>query len=106
MSNSLTTHNKMNLNAPSWQPVAQDLYRPSLRRAMCGITGIAMATITIAVSVILPAQTTPERDSRVLEASESTQLVPKDLITLASVTVVAARDPGSRAIVRESGAVQ
>jgi hypothetical protein len=82
-------------------------YRPALPRVWFGIAGIALTVVTFALSVVLPAQTVPgTRESRVLEASETAPSVPKDLVTLASVTVVAARDPGSRAIVRVSSAVQ
>lgn len=83
-------------------------YEPAIRRVALGIVGIALTLVTFAISVILPAQTIAgNRESRVLlEASASTPPAPKDLVTLASITVVAARDPGSRAIVRVSSAVQ
>jgi len=83
------------------------MYEPAMPRLALGIAGIAMTAVTLAVSVILPAQTIPgNRVSRVLEASESTPPVPKELVPLASITVVATRDPGARAIVRVSSAVQ
>lgn len=103
MSNSLNVND--NLNVAGTQTLARDTYRLSIRRAICGIAGLAMATLTFAASVILPAQTTPSaRESRVLEASEATPA--KDLVAFASITVVGARDPGSRARVRLTGAVQ
>lgn len=82
-------------------------YEPAMPRVAFGIAGIALTVATFAVSVILPAQTTSgTREFRVLEAAEATPPAPKDLVTLASITVVAARDPASRAIVRVSSAVR
>lgn len=88
-------------------PADPTAYQPAIPRVALGIAGIALTMVTFAVSVILPAQTIPgSREPRVLEASESTPSAPKALVTLASITVVAARDPGAHAIVRVSSAVQ
>ncbi len=102
----LLIHNvSVGINGSS--PGDPTMYEPAMPRLALGIAGIAMTAVTLAVSVILPAQTIPgNRESRVLEASESTPPVPKELVPLASITVVATRDPGARAIVRVSSAVQ
>ena len=69
MINSLNIYNKTNWHASGAHPVAPDTYR-SIRRAICGIAGIAMAVITIVVSVVLPAQMdSGSRDARVVVAS-------------------------------------
>lgn len=84
----------------------QATYEPALPRLAFGIAGIALAVATFALSVILPAHTIPgNRESRVLAAAATPQAT-ENLVTLESITVVAARDPGSRAIVRVSSAVQ
>lgn len=70
MSNSLNIHNKTDLNGSGAYTFAPNRYGPSIRRAMCGIAGIAMAVITIAISVILPAQMdSGSREARVVVAS-------------------------------------
>lgn len=82
-------------------------YQPAMPRVALGIAGIALTAVTFAVLVILPAQTIPgNREPRVLEASEPTPPVAEELVTLASITVVAARDRGARATVRVSSAIQ
>jgi hypothetical protein len=72
-----------------------------------GAAGLLLTVITLASSVILPAQMNrPSHASRDLVASHATPPASNDLVTLASVTVVAAREPGAVAIAPLSSAAR
>ena len=73
-------------------------------RVALGIGGVAMTVITIAVSVILPAQMdSVSREPRVLMASTATPPASKGLVTVTRITVVAAREPGLSTIPVRTG---
>ena len=71
-------------------------YQPSTPRVALGIAAVAITVITIAVSVILPAQMdSGSREPRMLAASKVTAPAFKGLATVTRIDVVAAREPGS-----------
>jgi hypothetical protein len=78
------------------RPAGPGEYEPSIPHAALGIAGVVMTVITIAVLVILPAQMdSGSRESHVLLASKATPPASKGVVTLTSITIVAAREPGS-----------
>lgn len=84
---------------PGPRSIVRSAYQPSTPRATLGVACVALTVVTIATSVILPAQMdSRSRESRVLAASKAAPPAPRDLVTLASITVVAAREPGPAAI--------
>ena len=77
---------------PAALAVGPNIYQPSIPRVALGIVGVAMTALTIAVSVILPAQMdTGSREARIL-ASKSTAPAPAGLVTVTRIDVVASRD--------------
>jgi hypothetical protein len=69
-------------------------YEPSLPRVALGIAAVAMTVITIAASVILPAQMdSGSREPRTLAASNATSPASMGLATVTSIYVVSAREP-------------
>jgi hypothetical protein len=81
------------------RPVGPSLYEPSIPHAALGVAGVAMTVITIAVSVILPAQVdSGRRESGVLVASKATLPASKGLVAVTSIVVVAAREPESSTV--------
>ena len=80
-------------------PLGPGTYEPSSPRVALGIAGVAMTVITIAVSVILPAQMdSMGREPRVLVASTATPPASNGLVTGMRITVVAAREPSSSTV--------
>ena len=67
----------------SWAPAAGPCrYEPSIPRVALGIAGVAMTVITIAVSVILPAQMdSGSGEPRVLAAANAAEAVPPCIAT-------------------------
>ena len=84
------------IGVPGVPTVGPSTYEPSIPRVALGIAGAAMAVITIAVSVILPAQMdSGGRAPPMLAAAKATAPASLGLATVTSVDVVAAREPGS-----------
>jgi len=76
-------------------------YESSIPRVVLGIATVAMTVITIAVSVILPAQTEAgSREVPMLAASKPTGPASRGLATVTRVDVVAAREPGPSPVTR------
>ena len=74
--------------------IGPNTYQPSLPRVALGIAGVAMTAVTIAVSVILPAQTASgNHGPRMLAASKATAPASVALVAIRSIDVVAAREP-------------
>jgi len=70
-------------------------YEPSIPRVALGIAAVPITVITIAVSVILPAQMdSGSREPRMLAASKVTAPAFKGLVTVTRIDVVSAREPG------------
>jgi hypothetical protein len=77
--------------------VGPGAYQPSIPRVALGIAGVAMTAITIALSVILPAQTNSgSREARILAASKAPAPAAVALVAVRSIDAVAARESGSR----------
>src|SRR2546429_6112711 len=92
------------IGVPGARPVGPSRYEPSTPRVALGIAGVAMTVITIAVSVILPAQVdSVSPEPRVLVASTATPPASRGLVTVTSITVVAAREPGSSTVPVRTG---
>ena len=69
-------------------------YESSIPRVVLGIATVAMTVITIAVSVILPAQMdSGSREQRMLAASKIRAPASMGLATATSIDVVAVRQP-------------
>jgi hypothetical protein len=80
-------------------PVDSSTYQPSVPRVALAITGVAMTMITIAVSVILPAQMdSGSREARMLASSKATPPAAMGLVTVTRIDVVATREPGSSTV--------
>jgi hypothetical protein len=76
-------------------------YEPSIPRVALGIATVAMTVITIAVSLILPAQMdSGSRELPTLAASKATALASMDPAPVIRVDVVAAREPGPSSVTR------
>jgi hypothetical protein len=95
--------NRLNKTAltgvPGAPPVGPSTYEPSIPRVALGIAGVAMTAITIAVSVILPAQMdSGSREPRMLTASMATAPTSMGVATVTSIDVVAAREPRSSTV--------
>src|SRR5258706_679885 len=105
MTNLLNRLNKLSLiGVPGGSPLGPGVYKPSIPRVALGIAGVAMTVITIAVSVILPAQMdSMSREPRVLVASTATPPASNGLVTVTRITVVAAREPGSSTVPVRTG---
>ena len=94
--NSLNKTTLTGLGAPVVGPIT---YEPSIPRVALGFAGVAMAVITIGVSVILPAQMdSGSREARMLAASKATPPASVGLATVTSVEVVVTREPGSSTV--------
>ena len=105
MSKLLNRLKKTFLIGPGAPPVGPSTYEPSLPRVALGIVGVAMTVITIAVSVILPAQTdSGSREPRILAASKATPPASVGLVTVTRIDVVSAREPGSSMVSVRIGA--
>src|SRR5437016_191157 len=75
-------------------PLGRGAYEPSIPRVALGFAGVAMTVITIAISVILPAQMESGGSGpRMLAASKATAPASLSLATVTRVDVVAAREP-------------
>jgi hypothetical protein len=105
MTNLLNIMNKASLTGvPDAGPLGPSTYEPSIPRVALGIAGVAMTVITIAVSVILPAQMdSMSREPRVLVASTATPPASSGLVTVTRITVVAARESGSSTVSVRTG---
>ena len=80
-------------------PVDRNTYEPSIPRIALGVASVAMTVITIAVSVILPAQMdSGSREARMLATSKATAPASMGLATVTSIDVVAAREPRSSTV--------
>ena len=87
------------IGGPGARQVGPGSYEPSIPHAALGIAGVAMTLITVAVSVILPAQVdSGRRESGVLVASKATLPASKGLVAVTSIVVVAAREPESSTV--------
>ena len=96
MNKSLNMLNNIELSG-----VDQAHYRPSAPRVALGLAGVALTLMTVAAAVILPAQLHPPGARPPMKASPS-----GDLVRLASITVVAAREPAPAVIERVSSAAR
>jgi hypothetical protein len=82
--------------APSDSP---STYEPPIPRVALGIVGVAMTVITIAVSVILPAQMdSGRREPPTLAASKATPPASMGLVTVTRIDIVSVREPGSSTV--------
>ena len=82
--------------APAFGP---GTYEPSILHIAFGFAATAKTVITIAVSVILPAQMHPgSRNAQMLAASMATAAMSVGLDTATSIDVVAARQFGSSTV--------
>jgi hypothetical protein len=87
------------IGVPGARPVGPSTYEPSIPRVVLGIVGVAMTVITIAVSVILPAQMdSGSRETRIFAASKATPPASMGLVTVTRIDVVSAREPGSSTV--------
>ena len=96
MSKLLNRLNKTPLfGVPGASPVGSSTYEPSIPRVTLGMAGMAMTVITIAVSVILPAQMdSVSHEPRMLATSKATP-ASIGLVTVMRIDVVSAGEPGS-----------
>ena len=77
-------------------PTGQSTYVPFVSRVALGFAGVAMAVITIAASVILPARHDSGKPEAPLQlASQTTSSASNGVGAITSITVVAAREPRS-----------
>jgi hypothetical protein len=84
------------VGVPSEVPVGPKTYEPSSPRVALGIAGVAMTAITIAVSVILPAQMdSGSQEPRMLAPLKANAPASTRLVAVTRVDVVALREPGS-----------
>ena len=92
MSNLLNTMKNIALiGIPSMLQVGPSRYQPPVPRVALGIAGVVMTAITIAVSVILPAQMDSRRsEPRMLAATRAPASM--DIATVTRIDVVAARE--------------
>jgi len=82
-------------------------YEPSIPRVALGIATVAMTVITIAVSLILPAQMdSGSRDLPTLAASKATAPTSMDPAPVTRVDVVAVREPRSSTVPVRIGAAE
>jgi hypothetical protein len=80
-------------------PVGPGTYEPSIPRVGLGIAGVAMTVITIAVSVILPAQMdSGNREPHMFTVSKATAPAPMGHVTVTRIEVVSAREPDSSTV--------
>jgi len=87
--------------APAVRP---STYQPWVPRVALGIATVAMTVISLAVSVILPAQMdSGSREPRVLAASKATAPPYGGLATVSTIDVVAVREPVSSTVAVRSG---
>jgi hypothetical protein len=92
MSKLLNILNNASLAAGA-SPAGPSTYRSSVPRVALGFAGVAMTVITIAASVILPAQwDSGSREPRLPFASQPAS---NNVGAITSITVVAAREPRS-----------
>jgi hypothetical protein len=70
------------------------LHESSALRVALGFAGVAMTVITIAISVILPAQLSGSRQPHLLLAGQATPPASNG-VAITSITVIAAREPRS-----------
>jgi hypothetical protein len=74
-------------------------YEPSTPRVALGIAAVVITVITIAISVILPAQMdSGSREPRMLAATKVTAPAFKGLATVTRIDVVSAREPASATV--------
>jgi len=74
-------------------------YEPSIPRVLLGIAAVAITVITIAVSVILPAQMdSGSREPRMLAALKVTAPAFKGLATVTRIDVVSGHEQGSSTV--------
>jgi hypothetical protein len=79
-------------------------YRSSVPRVALGFAGVAMTVITVAASVILPAQWgSASREPGQPFASQTTRPASNNVGAITSITVVAAREPRSSTAPRRIG---
>ena len=80
-------------------PLGRGMYEPSVPRVALGFAGVAMTLITIAVSVILPAQMdSGASQPRMLAASTTAAPASLTLATVTRIDVVAAREVPSSTV--------
>lgn len=71
-------------------------YENSVRRLAFGLAAVAMTAITIGVSIVMPARMdTDSPGPGMLAASKVSPSASTDVLTVASINVVAAREPES-----------
>jgi hypothetical protein len=92
--NGLKKTPSLRVHGATW--VSPSTYEPSLPRVALGIAGVAMTAITIALSVILPAQTDSGRETRMLAASMASAPASVALVAVRSIDALAARESASR----------
>ena len=83
---------------PGASAVGQSSYEPSIPRVAFGFAAAAMTVITIAVSVILPAQMDSGRHKAHLLAASNATPASVGVATVTSIDVVATREPGSSTV--------
>jgi hypothetical protein len=105
MSKLLNRLNKTPLIAVRGSPaVRPSTYQPSMPRVALWIATVAMTVITLAVSVILPAQMdSGSHGPRMLAASKAAAPASISLATVSTIDVVAVREPVSSAVPVRSG---
>ena len=96
MNKLLNRLNKTPLIVQGAPVVRPSTYEPALPRVALGIATVAMTVISLAVSVILPAQTDSGREARMLAASKATAPASVALAAIRSIDVVAAPEPRSK----------
>ena len=80
-------------------PSGKSTYVSSVPRVALGFAGVAMAAITIAASVILPARhDSGNPEARLQLAPQTTSPASNDVGAIMSITVVAAREPRSSTV--------
>ena len=100
MSKILNIFNKAtSTGVPAAPAVGPSSYEPPIPRVACGLAGVAMTVITLAVAVILPAQMdSGSREAHRLAASRATAPASTGFATVTSIDVVATRQPGSSTV--------
>jgi hypothetical protein len=94
---SLNMMNNMSMiGTPAAARTGPSTYESAIPRVAFGLAGIAMTAITIALSVILPAKLDSGRGEPLVSlASQASAPASDGVYAIASITVVAAREPKS-----------
>jgi hypothetical protein len=92
-------NNTTKTGMPGAPAIGQSMYEPSIPRVAFGFAAATMTVITLAVSVILPAQMdSGSRKAHLLASSKANAPASVSLATVTSIEVVGTREPGSSTV--------